>query len=71
MRKAFNFVSFLKISMNVKMDLSVVYQMHIVSTLLVAIPAPVSQDILEMERPAIVICSNTQINIKLKDYNLF
>ena len=42
-------------SMNAKMDLSVVYQMHIVSTLLVATPVPVSQDILEMERSAIVI----------------
>ena len=42
-------------SMNVKMTLSVVYQMHIVATLLVATPASVSQDTLEMERPAIVI----------------
>ena len=31
-------------SMNVKMTLSVVYQMHIVSTLLVATPASVSQE---------------------------
>ena len=49
--------------MNAKMDLPVVYQMHIVSTLLVATPVSVSLDILEMDRPAIVICNNTSIKI--------